>query len=156
MYFETRLEWEDLDPMLRSFDDPYNSISYWRSVEMQLSSYYYHVHIPPKSNGNKGIGTNILCGDTKDALNFLREFPESTLSLQIPAWLNNGEPGLYRVKIVYKTADSSVQPYIAKCVNNEMFILDLDTDSQSIDPIEVKKTIVWALTPCSLELPSNN
>jgi len=156
MFFETRPEWEDLDPILCSFDASDSPSSYWRSVEMQLSIFYYHVHIPPKANEQKGIGTNIICGDIRDALNFLSEFPGSTLSLQTPEWVNNGEPGLYRVKTLYKSADPTAQPYIATCINNKVFILDLDSESQRIDPDEIIKTIHWALTPCSLEKTSNN
>lgn len=143
MYFQTKLKWKDKNPEFATFDDPEHSVFRWRVVEMQQSVYYFHVHIVPRTTDSEPMGTNFLCGSIEDTLEILSDYPQSTLSLQIPPWLNKGEPGLYRVVAIHKSTDPAGQPYIVECANGKMHILQLDECSQKINPAAVEKVTLW-------------
>lgn len=143
MYFETKSDWEYDDPFLSSLDDPSRPTFRWCAVEMQLAIYYYHVHILPNSNKKVEIGTNILCGGITFALEILYANPKSKLSLQTPAWLNNGVPSLNSVIAVYKALEHPSQAYIAECADGKMCVLNMDAESQSMNPEDVDKETLW-------------
>jgi hypothetical protein len=146
MHFETRSTWEVKDPIYKVFDNPENPCFRWRAVEIPLAVYCYHVNVVP-SETDLELGasrTNVLMGDIMDVLNALRDYPDSTVSLQTPPWLNNGEPGLYRVTAIYKSEDPVNKPFIAKCADGKMRVLALDSGSESINPETVEKTTLWS------------
>lgn len=144
MRFETRSVWEDKDPFYKAIDDPENPCFRWRAVEIPLAVYYYHVHLVPNEIDLDTFNTEILVGDIKDVVNMLRDYPCSTVSLHTPSWLNNGEPGLYRVIALYKSVDPINKPYIAECADGKMRILGLDCGSESINPETIEKTTIWS------------
>ncbi len=143
MYFSTIRDWRIIYPLLNLFRDPDSTEYYWRAVEMRFSVYYYHVLVTPDMSDENSSRTTILCGSIESALGLLNNFPRSSLALQVPDWLNNGEPGLYRVAAVYKTAVSVAQTYIAECADGKMFALDLDQESMDLTLNEVEKVTLW-------------
>lgn len=146
MNFETRSAWEVRDPFYKVIDNPENPCFRWRAVEIPLAVYFYHVNVIPSKNDLKlgACRTNILMGDIIDVLNALRDYPDSTVTLQTPPWLNNGEPALYRVTTIYKSDDPVYKPYIAECADGKMHILAMDSGSESLNVGTVKKTTIWS------------
>jgi len=146
MNFETRSSWEVKDPIYKAFDNPENPCFRWRAVEIPLAVYFYHVNVvPSKTELKLGASiTNVLMGDIMDVLNALRDYPDSTVSLQTPPWLNNGELGLYRVTAIYKSADPVNKPYIAECADGKMRVLEMGSGSESLNVETVEKTTIWS------------
>lgn len=146
MNFETRSTWEVKDPFYKAFDNPDNPCFRWRAVEIPLAVYCYHVHlVPSEIDLNLGaVRSNILMGDIKDVLDTLRDYPDSSVSLQTPSWLNNGEPGLYRLIAIHKSDDPVNKPFIAECSDGKLRVLALDIGSESINPETVEKTTIWS------------
>lgn len=146
MYFETRSAWEVKDPFYKAFDNPENPCFRWRAVEIPLALYCYHVHfVPSEANLNLGAARkHILMGDIQDVLNTLREYPDSTVSLQTPPWLNNGEHGLHSVIAIHQSSDPVNNPYIAECADGKMRVLAFDSGSENINPETVEKTTIWS------------
>lgn len=136
MYFKTQSHWQDKNPA------PKNSGFRWRAVELILGIYYYHVRFEPDAADLGLVGTDILLGDLEDVLGILLEYPNSTLFLQTPAWLNNGEPGLYRVVCIYKSTDG--QMHIAECADGTLRTIgDMSIDKKSKKLATVKKVPIW-------------
>lgn len=144
MHFKTQSHWEDKNPFLKVFDDPENPSFRWRAVELPLAVYYYHVRYVPNSIDLDSVCTNILLGNIEEVLAILREYPDSTLSLQIPAWANNDEPGLYRVVAIHKSADPVTQTHIAECPDGKMYAIDiLAMEIKNLNLTTVGKTTLW-------------
>lgn len=124
MYFRTQLDWAYVNPAFAAFDAPGNPRFRWRAVEVTMSTFYYHVHFVPNSPDSDAVETDVILGSIYDVMDILLHYPVSTLLLQIPAWLNRGEPGLYRVVAIYKPVDSKEQPFIAECADGALHVLD--------------------------------
>lgn len=143
MHFGTYPTWQVKNPVFSAFEDPEQPALLWQAVEMRLSTYYYLVHVKLDSIEKVARCTTILCVTVQDALDFLRAYPGSTISIMVPEWLNDGEPGLYRVTAIHQSVDPSAQPHIAECANGKMFILQIDLYSQRIIPNTVEKVTLW-------------
>lgn len=144
MHFKTLSHWEDKNPFLKVFDDPENPGFRWRAVELPLAVYYYHVHYVPNSIDIDSVCTDILLGDIDDVLAILLEYPGTTLSLQVPAWANNDEPGLYRVVAIYKSADPATQTHIAECSDGKLHAVGiLAMDMENLNLATVEKVTLW-------------
>ena len=144
MHFKTQAHWEDKNPSLKAFDDPDNPSFRWRAVELLLAVHYYHVHYVPNSIDLNSVCTDILLGNIRDVLDILHEYPDSTLSLQTPAWANNDEPGLYRVVAIYKSADKATHTHIVECSDGKMHAVGiLATDIKNLNLATVEKLTLW-------------
>jgi hypothetical protein len=144
MYFKTQSDWEDKNPFLPAFDEPDHPCFRWLAVEMMVPVYYYHVHLVPNSIGLGYACTDILFGNIEDALAFLREYPNSTLSIQVPARDNNDEPGLYRVVAIHMSADPTAKTHIAECADGRMYAIDLlAMDIKNLNLSTVEKLTLW-------------
>lgn len=142
MYFRTQSNWLMDDPIYKVFDDPDNPSFRWCAVEFPLSVFYYHVRIVPKSDESDGIATDILICDIQGFIDILKYYPDSTLALQAPAWLNDGELGLYRVDAIYKSLETGKQ-LIAECSNGKMYVLEIGGNSDNINLMTLKKEPIW-------------
>lgn len=139
MYFKTQSDWEDKNPAFAAFDDPKNPCHRWRAVELTVATYYYHVHFKLDS-----VGIDILLGNLDDVLVLLQDYPDSALSLQTPAWLNNGEPGLCRVVAIYKSSDPAEQTHIAECADGKMKAIDvLAMGKENLNLAAIDKAKIW-------------
>ena len=145
MHFRTQSDWADNNPAFAVFDEPGNPSYRWRAVELTLAIYYYHLHLVTDTKGPDSVGFDIILDEFSDALDTLRNYPNSTIALQTPAWANNGEPGLYRVVAIYKSTDPVTQPYIVECANDKMYVLDFGCESENINPATVEKDTIWTL-----------
>jgi hypothetical protein len=140
MYFRTQSDWEEKNPGYAAFSDPDIPCYWWRAVELTLAVYYYHVHFKMED-----VGMNIIFGEFESVLNFMGNNPGSTLSLQTPVWVNNGEPGLYRVVAIYKSTDPAEQTHIAECADGKLYAIDvLPMGKENEDLSAVEKVKIWS------------
>lgn len=117
--------------------------NWYNCVETQLNIYYFYVRIP-SGCVYEDLGTTYIFGNIRDALCCLSSHNNSRIDLQVPDFLNGGEPGLFRINKIFKSAKLE-GTYIALTSNNKWFVLQQDIDSQNLDLVSADKIEVWSI-----------
>jgi len=141
MYFKTHSSWMVKNPIFKIFDDTNNAYMRWNFVEMRLSIYYFHIHFRKNFVNSP---TTILCATLPATLYLLKNFPDSSLSLQTPALLNNGNPTLDNVVAIYNCKIENNDNFIAKCSTDKIYNLNLYKKYNKSKFNCLNKVLVWS------------
>jgi len=140
MYFTTHSSWMIKNPLFKIFDSG-NDYMRWNFVEMRLSIYYFHINFIRNFVNSP---TTILCANLPATLYLLKNFPDSSLYLQIPALLNDGNPSLDNVVAIYNCKLSNNDNYIAKCATGKIYNLNLYKKYTKSKFDCFNKVLVWS------------
>jgi len=140
MYFTTHSSWLINNPLFKIFDSD-NDYMRWNFVEMRLAVYYFHIHFRKNFINSP---TTILCVKLPAVLYLLQSFTSASLSLQVPALLNDQTPGLYNVESIHKYDVSNNCNYIAKCSNDKIYDLNLYEKYNKSEFNSLENELVWS------------